>query len=167
MNEPDRERHKTVRGCAERAKTPRWLSLMNVVTALGFSQTNTHPSITRLCKSFRMCSRPQFASTDWNVCLYAKGKLLPLKVTKAYKRVETYLHALVTSATDGSERSSSRLSHFNPGETTPSTQWMKGWIYLEVLQIFWRTENILTPSGNQSPSGNFGEQRISYYFRNS
>lgn len=147
MNVPDRERHKTILGCAQRAKTPRWLSLMNVVTALGFSPTNTHPSFTCLCKSFRMCSRPRFASTDWTACLYVKGKLLPLKATKAYNQVEIQFHAHLTSATDRRERSSSRLGHFTPEETPP--------VPTKMLD------------GLQSPSGSFGEQRIPCCFRKS
>jgi hypothetical protein len=38
---------------------------------------------------------------------------------KMYRRVEVQLHAFLTSALDGGERSASRLGRFNPGESAP------------------------------------------------
>jgi hypothetical protein len=47
------EHHETVRGGREGAETSRWLSLMNMATAVGLGPTNANPSFTHHCKSFR------------------------------------------------------------------------------------------------------------------
>jgi len=71
MNEPDRERHKTIRGCAEWGEDASLTKLNERGNGAWFQpDKHAHPSFTCLCKSFRMCSRPRFASTDWNACLY-------------------------------------------------------------------------------------------------
>jgi hypothetical protein len=47
---------------------------------------------------------------------------------KAYGGVGVYIHVILTSPLAGSEWSASRSSRFNPGESTPGTLWVGGWV---------------------------------------
>jgi hypothetical protein len=48
--------------------------------------------------------------------------------TNTYGGAEVYLHALLASAVDGGEWSASNLGCFTPGEETPGTHWIEGWL---------------------------------------
>jgi hypothetical protein len=43
-------------------------------------------------------------------------------------RAEVQLQVFLTSALDGGEWSGSRPGRFTPGEETPSTHWIGGWV---------------------------------------
>jgi len=43
-------------------------------------------------------------------------------------RVEVQLHALLILALVGGKWSASHPGHFNPGEGTPDTHWIGGWV---------------------------------------
>jgi hypothetical protein len=47
---------------------------------------------------------------------------------KAYGGVDVQSHILLTSALVGGEWSTSRPCHFTPGETSPGTHWIGGWV---------------------------------------
>jgi hypothetical protein len=47
---------------------------------------------------------------------------------QAGKVVDVEIHIFLTSALAGGERSASRPNRFTPGERTPSTHWIVGWV---------------------------------------
>jgi hypothetical protein len=47
---------------------------------------------------------------------------------KAYGGVDVYIHILLNSALVGGEWSASRPGRFTPGERTPGTHWIGGWV---------------------------------------
>jgi hypothetical protein len=47
---------------------------------------------------------------------------------KVYGGVDVYIHIFFTSALDGGEWSASRPGRFTPGERTPGTHWIGGWV---------------------------------------
>jgi hypothetical protein len=47
---------------------------------------------------------------------------------KAYEVVDVEIHIFLTSALVGGERLASRSCRFTPGETAPSTHWIRGWV---------------------------------------
>jgi hypothetical protein len=47
---------------------------------------------------------------------------------KTYWGVEVWLHAFLTSALDGGERSASRPDRFTPRERAAGTHWIGGWV---------------------------------------
>jgi len=47
---------------------------------------------------------------------------------KTYRGVRVEHHAFLTSALNGDEWSASGPGRFTPGERTPSTHWMGGWV---------------------------------------
>jgi hypothetical protein len=49
---------------------------------------------------------------------------------KAYEGVDIYIHVFLTSVLAGGEWSASRPCRFNPGEKTPDTHWIGGWVDL-------------------------------------
>jgi hypothetical protein len=47
---------------------------------------------------------------------------------KAYGGVDVYTHVVLTSALVGDEWSDSCPGRFTPGERTPGTHWIGGWV---------------------------------------
>jgi hypothetical protein len=47
---------------------------------------------------------------------------------KEYGGVDVYIHIFLTSALAGGEWSASRLGRFTPGERSPGTHWIGGWV---------------------------------------
>jgi hypothetical protein len=47
---------------------------------------------------------------------------------KAYGVVDVYIHIFLTSVLAGGEWSASRPGRFTPGERTPDTHWIGGWV---------------------------------------
>jgi hypothetical protein len=47
---------------------------------------------------------------------------------KAYGAVDVYIHIFLTSALVRGEWSASHLGRFTPGERTPCTHWIGGWV---------------------------------------
>jgi hypothetical protein len=66
---------------------------------------------------------------------------------KAYGGVDIYTHIFLTSALVGGEWSESRPGRFIPGERTPGTHWIGGWVDLRVGLDYVKKKKFLTLSG--------------------
>jgi hypothetical protein len=60
---------------------------------------------------------------------------------KAYGVVDVYIHIFLTSALAGGEWSASRPCRFTPGNRTPGTLQIGGWVDPRAGIETWRSEN--------------------------
>jgi hypothetical protein len=66
---------------------------------------------------------------------------------KTYEVVDVQIHIFFTSALAGDEWSASRPCRFSPGERTPGTHWIGGWVDPRAGMEDVEKRNILTLSG--------------------
>jgi hypothetical protein len=72
---------------------------------------------------------------------------------KAYGGEDVQIHIFLTSALSGGEWSGSCPGHFTPGETTPGTHWIGGWVDPRAsLDDVEKRKFLTLPDSNSDPS---------------